>query len=122
LAILGLTIAKIEVIVGAADAPAAPVTKSLGDRIQKPAEKAKPKPATAAPKAAAGGKVGKVGKARARGGKGKAGAGRPKPKTAEELDAEMADYFGNGDAAMSNGGAVQPAAGGDTGMEDDVVA
>lgn len=36
----------------------------------------------------------------------------------------MADYFGGtgGDAAMSNGGAVQPAAGGDTGMEEDVVA
>jgi THO complex subunit 4 len=99
--------------------------KTLGDRIQKkPAEKAKPKPATAAPKVAATGKVGKAGKRAARGGKGKAGAGRPKPKTAEELDAEMADYWttGNGDAPMSNGGAVQPAAVGDTGMEEDVVA
>lgn len=47
-------------------------------------------------------------------------AGRPKKKTAEELDAEMVDYFG-GDAAP-NGGAVQAAtAGGDTGMVDEVL-
>jgi THO complex subunit 4 len=37
-------------------------------------------------------------------------SGRPKAKTAEELDAEMADYFGptsgatNGEAAATNGG------------------
>jgi len=39
----------------------------------------------------------------------------------------MADYWtgganGAGDEAMANGGAVQPAAGADTGMEEDVVA
>lgn len=108
---------------GATDVPAAPASKSLGDRIQKSAEKAKPKPATAAPKAAAAKDAGKAGKRRARG-KGKAGAGRPKPKTAEELDAEMADYFGGAgnEANMTNGGAVQPAAGGDVGMEEDTVA
>lgn len=111
--------------------PAAPAPKSLGDRIQKPAEKAKPKPATAAPKPATADKAGKTGRKRAARGKGRAGAagaGRPKAKTAEELDAEMADYWtggaaaGGDDAAMGNGGAVQPAANGDTGMEDDVVA
>lgn len=42
-------------------------------------------------------------------------AGRPKRKTAEELDAEMQDYFG-GDAAVTNGAPV--ANGGDTGMEE----
>ena len=45
-------------------------------------------------------------------------------ETAEELDAEMADYFGGAgnEANMTNGGAVQPAAGGDVGMEEDTVA
>lgn len=43
-------------------------------------------------------------------------AGRPKKKTAEELDAEMQDYFGGGEAPATNGA---PAAnGGDTGMEE----
>lgn len=43
-------------------------------------------------------------------------AGRPKKKTAEELDAEMQDYFGGGEVAAPNGA---PAAnGGDTGMEE----
>lgn len=119
---------KIEVIVDASRAPVPTAPKSLGDRIQKPAEKAKPKPATAAPRTAAGKEGAKSGRAR-RGGKGEAGAGRvgrPKPKTTEELDAEMADYFVNGagsDAALANGGAVQPTAGGgDVGMEEDIVA
>ena len=59
--------------------------------------------------------------------------GRGKPKSVEELDAEMQDYYetganattGEGDAAMeTNGGAVQPAAaaaGGDTGMDDEIL-
>ncbi|KAF2428869.1 hypothetical protein EJ08DRAFT_636244 [Tothia fuscella] len=112
---------KIEVIISAKDAPAPPAPKTLSDRITKPknAANAKPKPATAA-KTEAGGK-GK-GKAAGRG----RNAGRPKTKSAEELDAEMQDYFekpagGEGDAAMSNGGAVQPS-GGDAGMDDDVIA
>ena len=47
-------------------------------------------------------------------------AGRPKKKTAEELDAEMTDYFGGSAAAN---GTAQPAAaaGGDTGMVDEVL-
>ncbi|KAK3044448.1 hypothetical protein LTS18_001264, partial [Coniosporium uncinatum] len=56
---------------------------------------------------------------------------RPKKKTAEELDAEMVDYFGDNNAASGdpvNGadaavdsGAVQPVAnGGDTGMDDEI--
>lgn len=114
---------RIEVLIGAKEAPAPPAPKSLGERVAqpKPATKDKPKPAGAT-KAAPGNKVGKKTK-RGR------NAGRGKPKTAEELDAEMADYFdsnasgaGAGDAAMTNGGAVQPATGGDTGMDDDVIA
>lgn len=77
---------------------------------------------------AAGAKTAK-GRGRARG----RNAGRGKPKTAEELDAEMQDYFESGanaaapaeggDTAMTtNGGAVQPVAnGGDTGMEDEIL-
>lgn len=59
-----------------------------------------PKPATK--------DIAKTGRAKKKGPR----AGRPKAKTAEELDAEMADYFGgdgttvavNGDAAAANGG------------------
>jgi len=121
---------KIEVIVGAKDIPSPPAPKALKDRVAHPklADKDKPKPATA-DKAAASNTRG----VRKRGGRGRGAAaagGRTKPKTAEELDAEMADYWGteggaaNGsDAPMTNGGAVQPAANnGETVMEDDVIA
>jgi THO complex subunit 4 len=124
-------IMKIEVIVGAKDVPSPPAPKSLKDRVAYPkiADKDKPKPATA-DKAAAGNSRG----GRKRGGRGRGAAaagGRAKPKTAEELDAEMADYWGGdsgtgagtADAPMANGGAVQPAAtNGETVMEDDVIA
>ncbi|KAF2145666.1 uncharacterized protein K452DRAFT_349138 [Aplosporella prunicola CBS 121167] len=117
---------RVEVLLGASDIPAPAPAKPLNERIQqtKPTAKAQPKPATAT-KAAAG-KAGKTKRVR-----GKAAGGRPKPKTAEELDAEMADYFdgganagpADGDTAMTtNGGAVQQASnGGDTGMEDEVM-
>ena len=50
-------------------------------------------------------------------------AGRPKAKTADELDAEMVDYFDanavNGAAgAEATNGATAPAANGDAGMEE----
>lgn len=51
-------------------------------------------------------------------------AGKPKPKTAEELDAEMQDYFGsgetNGAAAPAANGAPQaaPATGEDAAMDE----
>lgn len=50
-------------------------------------------------------------------------AGRPKAKTAEELDAEMQDYFGSGEAAAAPTNGAQPAAtnGTDTGMVDEVM-
>ncbi|GME24885.1 rna annealing protein [Neofusicoccum parvum] len=114
---------RVEVIVGASDVPAPAPRKSLNERVQqpKPAAKAQPKPATAAKKEAAG----KAGKKR----RGKTVGGRPKPKTAEELDAEMQDYFdastgapADGDTAMAtNGGAVQAVANGGDQMEDEVM-
>jgi hypothetical protein len=85
----------------------------------KSAAKAEPKPATAVK----GGAAKKGGKKPRRG----RNAGRGKPKTAEELDAEMVDYWdggananASGDTAMVNGGAVQPASG-DAGMEDEIM-
>jgi len=116
---------KIEVLLAAKEAPAPVAPKSLSDRVQKPAAKDKPKPATATK----GGAAAKGARGRGRGGRGgKDGkTGRAKPKTAEELDQEMADYFvtstnGTADAGIANGGAVQPAANGDVGMDDDVIA
>jgi len=119
---------KIEVILSAKDAPPPVPAKSLSDRVSqpKPAAKAQPKPATAT-KATAG-----KASTRGRGGRAARGrnAGRGKPKTAEELDAEMQDYFdtgaGNagveGDVMVTNGGAVQAVpSGGDTGMEDEIM-
>lgn len=50
-----------------------------------------------------------------RGGRGKRDEGRPGPrpkKTAEELDAEMEDYFGGGGPAENNNGTAQPQNGG----------
>lgn len=95
-----------------------------GPRQPKTATKAQPKPATST----------KNGGGRTRGRRAARGrnAGRGKPKSLEELDAEMQDYYetgtngatGEGDAVMeTNGGAVQPAtaAGGDTGMDDEIL-
>lgn len=50
-------------------------------------------------------------------------AGRAKAKTAEELDAEMQDYFGSGEgaAASTNGAPTATTNGGDTGMVDEVM-
>lgn len=129
---------------GAKEVPAPVPAKSLSERIAyeshnprylhgprltssskpKPATKDKPKPATNA--AAAQKKVGKPaagGRAQRRGGR----TGRGKPKTQQELDAEMVDYFGNEangnpDANMAtNGGAVQPVANGEAAMEDEIM-
>ena len=87
-------------------------------------ENNKPKAAAAAPKpvnAAAGGAT----KAAGRGGR-KGRAGRPKPKTVEELDAEMSEYFDpNAVAPAANtNGAAAPAAApttGDATMEDEIM-
>ncbi|THY33134.1 hypothetical protein D6D00_01169 [Aureobasidium pullulans] len=118
---------KIEVILGAKFAPTPSAPKSLGDRIQAPKAKKennKPKSAAAAPKpaAAAGGATKAAGRAGRKAGR----AGRPKPKTVEELDAEMSEYFDpNAVAPAANtNGAPAPAAApatGDATMEDEIM-
>ncbi|KAH0376419.1 hypothetical protein KCU92_g9776, partial [Aureobasidium melanogenum] len=118
---------KIEVILGAKYAPAPAAPKSLGDRIQAPKAKKennKPKSAAAAPKPATAGAAGAT-KATGRAGR-KARAGRPKPKTVEELDAEMSEYFDPNAAApaANTNGAAAPAAApatGDATMEDEIM-
>ena len=115
---------RVEALVDAEHAPVPAAPKTLNDRVSKPkTEKDKPKPATA-PKAAAD-KKSVRGRGRARGRGGRSTVTRTKPKTADELDQEMTDYWNNGqpapgDTAMAtNGGAVQPAAA--DGMEDEIM-
>jgi len=109
---------KVEVIVDGKDAPAPPGARKLADRITQPkSAAAKPKPATDTK--AGSGRRGRG----AKGGRGRGGAragGRVK-KTAEELDAEMVDYFHapEGGASAATGAAVP--ANGDTNMDDDVM-
>lgn len=87
-------------------------------------KKDQPKPATAAKATPAAGRGRGEGRGR---GRGRGGRDRPKKKTVEELDAEMADYFPAGgegnNGAMATGGAdVAPAAaGGDTAMDDEML-
>ncbi|KAL4761152.1 putative RNA annealing protein Yra1 [Aspergillus foveolatus] len=112
---------KIEVVVDASHAPTVPAPKPLSDRVAQ--SKPQPKPATNAKNANAA-RSGRGGRGRGRGGK--ARGNRPKPKTAEELDAEMVDYFNasneNGASAEVNAAAgsapQQPAAGEDLGMAE----
>ena len=92
--------------------------------------KGQPKPATAAKSATDGTSTRGAGRGRGRGGRRGRNAGRSKPKTAEELDAEMMDYFDasgapiNGaagiDAAATTNGTASVAAnaGGDLGMDE----
>jgi THO complex subunit 4 len=100
--------------------PASARPASLADRVTQP-KKDKPKPATTE-KATAGAARGK-GQTRGRG-KGRGGRdARPKKKTVEELDAEMADYFPGGEAnnATSNTEVAPVTAGGDTAMDDEML-
>jgi len=117
---------RIEVLLGAKSIPALAHPKSLAERMSKPknATKEKPKQAAGA-KGAANGATNGAGKD-GRAAKKKSGrAGKPKAKTADELDAEMQDYFGGGETngAPANGTAepVAAADGGDTGMVDEVL-
>ncbi|KAL9102148.1 MAG: hypothetical protein Q9163_002679 [Psora crenata] len=117
---------KIEVVLDAARATQQPTVKALGERMTQP-KGAQPKSATAKP--ATDGATTRGGKGvRGRGRRGR-NAGRPKAKTADELDAEMADYFDpnavNGtatttEAAQNTNGASQMAANGgeDLGMDE----
>ena len=118
---------RVEALVDAEHAPAPPPPKTLTDRVSKPkTEKEKPKPATAAPKNAAD-KKNIRGRGRGRGRGGRNNSTRVKPKTADELDQEMTDYWNNGqpapvaDTSMgTNGGPVQPAPAADA-MEDEIM-
>lgn len=89
--------------------------------ICRQAKKDKPKPATAAKAAPAAGR----GRGETRGrGKGRGGReARPKKKTVEELDAEMADYFPGGEAVNASGDvdAAPATTAGDTAMDDEML-
>ncbi|KAE8160955.1 hypothetical protein BDV40DRAFT_301805 [Aspergillus tamarii] len=93
---------KIEVVVDANHAPEVPAAKPLGERVAQ--TKSQPKPATAS-KAADSTR----GRGR-RGGRRGPKSNRPKPKSVEELDAEMVDYFSNENTGPAEGNAPAPAA------------
>lgn len=123
---------QIDVVVTADAIPEAAPVKSLGDRVAyaNPSArgkstpltkgsanpKAQPKSAVAKPNAKNGVKARAVGKAS----KPKPKSRKPKAKTAEELDAEMTDYFAGGASTeTAAAAATEPAAGGeDLGMEE----
>jgi THO complex subunit 4 len=111
---------RVEMLVSASALPAAVRPATLADRVSLP-KKDKPKPATAE-KAVDGAARGR-GQTRGRGGgRGRGGReARPKKKTVEELDAEMADYFPGGEGAAPAADAVPAAAGGDTAMDDEML-
>ncbi|KAF1946087.1 hypothetical protein EJ02DRAFT_336885 [Clathrospora elynae] len=114
---------RVELLVSASKLPAAARPISLADRVTQP-KKDKPKPATAE-KAAPGGARGR-GQTRERGGRGRGGREpRPKKKTVEELDAEMADYFPGASGEASTAAIVADIApatgGGDTAMDDEML-
>lgn len=92
---------QVEIVVDASVAAALPGPKGLSERIAQP---------KAQPKSAANTKTTNS-NARGRGKGGRGGrSGRPAKKTAEELDSEMADYFG-GEVANGNENAAAPANG-----------
>ncbi|KAJ5812765.1 hypothetical protein N7447_009788 [Penicillium robsamsonii] len=118
---------KIEVVYDASHVPAVPASKPLTERI---AQKARPKSAAAAPKAKEDKKTAATDKGRRRGTgpagtRGRRVTGRGKPKTVEELDAEMVDYF-SADAPPAEGTAPvsatvpQASANQDIGMADEI--
>ncbi|CAG7977458.1 unnamed protein product [Penicillium salamii] len=118
---------KIEVVFDASHAPVAPAAKPLTERI---AQKARPKSAAAPAKAkkdtknTATAEKGSRRGNRAAGGRGR-NPGRGKPKTVEELDAEMVDYFTTdappAEAAPANGNVAQANGSQDIGMNDEIL-
>jgi len=112
---------KVEAVVDASQVPVQEA-KSLSDRVTKQA-KAQPKAATAGKGAEASARGGARAVRGARGARGVArgrNAGRPKAKTAEQLDAEMTDYFvaPAADAPATNGVQAAVAGGDDLGMDE----
>ncbi|EXJ94313.1 LOW QUALITY PROTEIN: hypothetical protein A1O1_02707 [Capronia coronata CBS 617.96] len=132
----------IEVVVDASKVPEPTPAKSLADRVayanpKRPGNsepltktsanpKAQPKSATTDKRVT--GKDGAKGRPAGKAGKPKRGRNaRAKPKTAEELDAEMTDYWANNnpsaagastEAPATNGTAPAPNAGDDMGMDE----
>lgn len=101
-------------------------TKGLGDRIAQP--KAQGKATTKVKEAAKAAAKSAVKAVSRKGRPAKRGrnTGRGKPKTAQELDAEMTDYFGEGAIGTGVNGQENAAVnehgnGGDTGMEDEIM-
>lgn len=113
---------KIEVVMDASNVPQVEAPKPLSERVAAN-PRAQPKSATATK--ATSNTATKTGRAAARASKSKKGR---KPKTAEELDAEMTDYWGtntNGAPTaaaatdgMATGGAEPAANGEDLGMDE----
>ena len=87
--------------------------------VRKPKSAANEKPKTVSGNKAGGATTNGTAKSRP-GRTRKPGRGRPKKKTAEELDAEMVDYFGVGESA-ANGTAQPAASANDAGMVDEVM-
>jgi THO complex subunit 4 len=98
-----------------------PTNKTLAERTTQP--KAQPKSAASKPGANSG--KGGVAKGAAAAAKGRrARSAKPTKKTAEELDSDMADYFGGAPPAENAGAAPAPAAAaasGDAAMEDEIM-
>ncbi|KAK7948181.1 RNA binding domain-containing protein [Apiospora aurea] len=116
---------KIEIVVSAANAAMLPAPKTLTDRITQPKSqpKAQPKSAASTKKDAATKDAG-AGAAGARGRGGRAArrgkSARPAKKTAEELDSEMADYWGSGNPNENTNGSAPTAGNDDAAMEDEI--
>ncbi|MCJ1351800.1 MAG: hypothetical protein MMC33_001784 [Icmadophila ericetorum] len=101
---------KVEIIID----PSRAAAVSLSDRLTQPKnQKNQPKSAAPAEKKTNADATRGNGATRGRGTtKRGRNAGRPKRKTAEELDAEMTDYFDSNAATNANGAAVAPATNG----------
>ncbi|KAJ5312626.1 hypothetical protein PENANT_c007G09116 [Penicillium antarcticum] len=120
---------KIEVVYDASHAPTAPAAKPLTERI---AQKARPKSAAATKtknnqtNKQANEATSETAKGKGAGRRRGRNPGRGKPKTVEELDADMMDYFATDappaeNAAPANTAAAAPQAnGGDLAMNDEI--
>jgi len=106
---------KIEVVVD-------PSKKSLAERVG-PINKPAPQPKAAAAKPKPAGRQPQNKDAKKGGKRGGAKPNNRKPKTAEELDAEMVDYFGSNEQAAAPAAAPAPAAAAapDTNMDEEVL-
>ena len=103
---------QVEVVLSANQAPTPAPVKSISERVIK----TQGKPAKTGTRPARG----KVGRGGARGGKA-LGRARGKPKTIEQLDAEMTDYFGEPNGAQDINEAIQPATNGEAAVEDEIM-